>query len=227
MSAISFASAHAFKQGERHDFNTVQAATFTLLALIIGFTCSMAVNRYDQCKTLEEAEANAMRTEYLRAGLLPRGSGARTRELLRKYLALRIPFYEIIDTRIAAEIGRQTASIPVALDPWLRRDALIAALDGEINTEADDGCALSHEQRQQREAEVMGDLLDIERQEAALVWQAQSQSFRVNTVRIFLFWHCSRSLSSRHRALTHCPKQRRDTRGRCVDDTDRASRGGC
>src|SRR5258705_1307615 len=35
--------AHAFKQGERHDFNTVQAATFTLLALIIGFTFSMAV----------------------------------------------------------------------------------------------------------------------------------------------------------------------------------------
>jgi hypothetical protein len=106
---------------------------------------------------------------------LPGDTGARTRKLLRKYLDLRIPFYEISDTRIAAEIGRQTASIPVALDPWLRRDALIAALDGEINTEADDGCALSHEQRQQREAEVMGDLLDIERQEAALVWQAQSQ----------------------------------------------------
>jgi len=133
--------AHAFKQGERHDFNTVQAATFTLLALIIGFTFSMAVSRYDQRKTLEEAEANAIGTEYLRAGLLPGDTGARTRELLRKYLDLRIPFYEISDTRIAAEIGRQTASIPVALDPWLRRDPLIAALDGEINTEADDGCA--------------------------------------------------------------------------------------
>jgi len=37
--------AHSFKQGERHDFNTVQAATLTLLALIIGFTFSMAVTR--------------------------------------------------------------------------------------------------------------------------------------------------------------------------------------
>ena len=27
----------SFKQGERHDFNTVQAATLTMLALIIGF----------------------------------------------------------------------------------------------------------------------------------------------------------------------------------------------
>jgi hypothetical protein len=103
--------AHAFRQGERHDFNTVQAATFTLLALIIGFTFSMAVSRYDQRKTLEEAEANAIGTEYLRAGLLPGDTGARTRELLRNYLDLRIAFYEESDTRIATEIGRQTASV--------------------------------------------------------------------------------------------------------------------
>jgi hypothetical protein len=103
--------AHAFKQGERHDFNTVQAATFTLLALVIGFTFSMAVSRYDQRKTLEEAEANAIGTEYLRAGLLPGDTGARTRELLRKYLDLRIAFYEESDARIAAEIGQQTASV--------------------------------------------------------------------------------------------------------------------
>ncbi len=82
--------AHAFKQGERHDFNTVQAATLTLLALIIGFTFSMAVSRYDQRKALEEAEANAIGTEYLRADLLA-DSTSRIRELLRGYLALRIP----------------------------------------------------------------------------------------------------------------------------------------
>ena len=64
-----------FKQGERHDFDTVQAATLTILALIIGFTFSMAVSRYDQRKTLEEAEANAIGTQYLRVGLLPGDSG--------------------------------------------------------------------------------------------------------------------------------------------------------
>src|SRR5260370_20892380 len=106
---------HVFRQGERHDFNTVQAATFTLLALIIGFTFSMAVSRYDQRKTLEEAEANAIGTEYLRADLLPGDTGARPRELLRKYLDLRIAFYEENDTRIAAEIGQQTASVQDAL----------------------------------------------------------------------------------------------------------------
>ena len=101
----------SFRQGERHDFNTVQAATLTLLALIIGFTFSMAVTRYDLRKTLEEAEANAIGTEYLRADLLPGDIGSRTRELLRKYVDLRIGFYEGGAVRPAGEIGQQTASV--------------------------------------------------------------------------------------------------------------------
>src|SRR6516165_12749043 len=100
-----------FKQGERHDFDTVQAATLTLMALIIGFSFSMAVTRYDQRKTLEEAEANAIGTAYLRAELLPGESASRARELWRKYLDLRIAFYEESRPRPAAEIGPQTASV--------------------------------------------------------------------------------------------------------------------
>src|ERR1700751_4431743 len=84
----------SFKQGERHDFNIVQAATLTLLALIIGFSFSMAVSRYDLRKSLEEAEANAIGTEYLRADLLPAENRVPVRDLLRKYLDLRIAFYE-------------------------------------------------------------------------------------------------------------------------------------
>jgi hypothetical protein len=47
----------------------VQTATFTLLALVIGFSLSMAVSRYDQRKNLEEEEANAIGTEYARSNL--------------------------------------------------------------------------------------------------------------------------------------------------------------
>ena len=57
--------------GVREDFGVIQAATLTLLGLIIGFTFSMALNRYDQRKNYEEEEANAIGTEYLRADLLP------------------------------------------------------------------------------------------------------------------------------------------------------------
>lgn len=62
----------------------------------------------------------------------------------------------------------------LGLIAWLFKPTLIAALDCEIDAEADDRNALSHEERQKREAVVSSDLLEIERQEAALVWTAQS-----------------------------------------------------
>ena len=54
------------KEEERDDFGVVQAATLTLLGLIIGFSFSMAVSRYDLRKNYEEAEAHAIGTEYVR-----------------------------------------------------------------------------------------------------------------------------------------------------------------
>src|SRR5258708_11266053 len=77
-------------EGVREDFGVILAATLTLLGLIIGFSFSMAVNRYDQRKNLEEAEANAIGTEYVRADLLPPADAARVRALLRSYVDQRV-----------------------------------------------------------------------------------------------------------------------------------------
>ncbi len=90
---------------ERADFDTVLAATLTLLALIIGFTFSMAVSRYDQRKNYEEAEANAIGTEYVRADLLPAEDATKMRDLLRRYVAQRIKFYESSEAEIGASGG--------------------------------------------------------------------------------------------------------------------------
>jgi hypothetical protein len=81
------------KKDEQNDLDTVLAATLTLLALIIGFSFSMAVSRYDQRKNYEEAEANAIGTEYMRADLLPTEDAEKIRQLLRSYLNQRIAFY--------------------------------------------------------------------------------------------------------------------------------------
>src|SRR6516225_790411 len=83
----------AIKKDEQEDFDTALAATLTLLGLIIGFSFSMAVNRYDQRKNYEEAEANAIGTEYLRADLLGDDDAAKVRELLGTYIRQRISFY--------------------------------------------------------------------------------------------------------------------------------------
>ncbi len=69
---------------QRQDFNMILAATLTLLGLLIGFSFSMASTRYDQRKIYEEAEANAIGTEYLRADLLPADAGAKVRTLLKQ-----------------------------------------------------------------------------------------------------------------------------------------------
>jgi hypothetical protein len=67
----------------------------------------------------------------------------------------------------------------LGLFAFVHKDALLAALDALVSEEADDDAALTHEAREQQEAEVMGDLLDVERQEAALVWTAQAQGLPV------------------------------------------------
>jgi hypothetical protein len=82
------------KRDELADLDVVQTAVLTLLALIVGFSFSMAVSRYDQRKDYEEAEANAIGTEYLRADLLPAEIAPQVRNLIREWLDRRIAFYE-------------------------------------------------------------------------------------------------------------------------------------
>jgi hypothetical protein len=63
----------------------------------------------------------------------------------------------------------------VPLVVWLHRDLLIKRLDQEIDSEADDKSAMSHEARQKAAAEVMDDMLSVERDESALVWRAMDE----------------------------------------------------
>ena len=92
------------EEAEREDLGVILAAALTLLGLIIGFSFSMAVNRYDQRKQYEAEEANAIGTEYVRAGLLRTGDATKVRELLRSYLDQRISFYTRHDARQLEQI---------------------------------------------------------------------------------------------------------------------------
>ena len=104
-----------FEAEVREDFGVVQAATLTLLGLIVGFTFSMALTRYDQRKNYEEEEANAIGTEYLRVGLLPAADAAKVRALLASYLNQRILFYETRDEEELSKIDAQTAKLQADL----------------------------------------------------------------------------------------------------------------
>jgi hypothetical protein len=100
---------------DRAEFDLVRNAMFTLLGLMVGFAISMAVSRYDLRKSYEEAEANAIGTEYLRLDLTPPEVAAAGRALLRTYAGERIAFYEERDPGRQAEDEAQAATTSDAL----------------------------------------------------------------------------------------------------------------
>ncbi len=99
------------EEAEHKDLDVILTATLTLLGLIIGFTFSMAVNRYDQRKNYEEAEANAIGTEYFRAGLLPASEASKVRELLMSYVHQRVLFYTTRNARELDKVNTSTARL--------------------------------------------------------------------------------------------------------------------
>ena len=99
----------------------------------------MAVTRYDQRKNYEEAEANAIGTEYVRADLLPAADAVSVRELLRRYLDARIASYLSPKEREIGETDTEGPKLQAAL--W---SAILPAANTRPNT-CDGPCRLRHE----------------------------------------------------------------------------------
>lgn len=81
-------------QEGRYQVSIVEAALLGLLALLLGFTFSMAVARFDERQQLEIREANAVSTVALRSEVLPAGPRATARARLKEYAELRLDFFE-------------------------------------------------------------------------------------------------------------------------------------
>jgi hypothetical protein len=127
------------------DFSVVLGATLTLLGLIIGFSYSMATARYDQRKTYEEAEANAIGTEYVRADLLGPVEASQMRGLLRQYTDLRIRFYLTRDEDELKQVNLRTAQMqdrlwtaasqPAMAQPTPVRALAVAGMNDVLNSQ--------------------------------------------------------------------------------------------
>jgi hypothetical protein len=133
------------QENNREDFKFVLGGTLTLLGLIIGFTFSMAVGRYDQRKNYEEEEANAIGTEYVRADLLPASDAANVRALLSNYLAQRINNYKSRDRQQLHRIDTETtrlqnrmwsaASVPASSQPTPVTALVVAGMNDVLNSQ--------------------------------------------------------------------------------------------
>src|SRR5271168_1054010 len=113
--AASVPMREKYLEGVRDNYGVFFGAALTLLGLIIGFTFSMAVGRFDQRKSLEEEEANAIGTEYVRADLLPAADAAKVRVLLRDYLEQRILYYQADDEKNLQDVNTRTAQLQAEL----------------------------------------------------------------------------------------------------------------
>jgi len=96
--------------------NAIQASLLAVLGLLLGFTFSLSLQRYDSRSLNVVDEANALGTTYLRAQMLPQGQQKASEALLKEYLDARIRA-----SRISVKYSEE-------------RDALVA-LSGSIQDE--------------------------------------------------------------------------------------------
>jgi len=114
------------RYGEAGLFNagSLEPAVFALLGLLIAFTFSGALTRFDARRTQVVDEANAIGTAYLRIDLLPSSAQPRLRETFRNYLDARIASYRLLPDLQAAE--RELArSQALQADLWAQAVAAV------------------------------------------------------------------------------------------------------
>jgi hypothetical protein len=134
------------EEAEHEDLGVILTTSLTLLGLLIGFSFSMAISRYEQRKNYEAEETDAIGTEYVRAGLLPAADGAKVRELLRSYVDQRILFYTTRSARQLEQINGRTSQLqtdlwsavqaPAAAQPTFMVALAVSGMNDVLNSQA-------------------------------------------------------------------------------------------
>jgi hypothetical protein len=110
------------------------SSALALLGLLIGFTFSMAVERYDERRHAVNEEANAISTVYVRAGLFNEPIASRLQTSIAHYAAERRDFVAVgEDQRALDRIAKDTARTQDEI--WaIMKTALAQAGSAELTT---------------------------------------------------------------------------------------------
>jgi len=113
---------------------SLETAVFALLGLLIAFTFSGALARFDVRRAQIVEEANSIGTAYLRIDLLPVAAQPRLRETFRDYVDARLATYRKLPDVEAArrELGR---SQDLQTDIWKQAVAAVQMPDVRPGTE--------------------------------------------------------------------------------------------
>lgn len=92
----------------------IEGAIFALFGLLLAFTFSGAVSRYDAHRQLLVQESNAIGTAYLRLDLLPAQAQPKLRQLFRDYTESRLHLFDAVHQKLSPE------SIRLQREIWLQ-----------------------------------------------------------------------------------------------------------
>jgi hypothetical protein len=90
--------------GEQGNFGIIEGAIFALFGLVIAFTFSGAVTRFNEKRMLIAEEVGGIETVYLRLSLLSPDAQPDLRQLVRQYVDSRADTYRRLPDMEAAEI---------------------------------------------------------------------------------------------------------------------------
>jgi hypothetical protein len=116
---LAAASEAGFRLGRKAESRTaektkahlgaIEGGILGVLALLLGFTISMAVTRFEVRKQLVLEEANAIETSYLRTRLLPAPESTEIANLLREYVVVRLQYADVGDDLDRLQAMREQA----------------------------------------------------------------------------------------------------------------------
>ncbi|MFL6429506.1 MAG: hypothetical protein ACJ71S_14770 [Acidobacteriaceae bacterium] len=107
------------RRGSEEGSSAIEGAIFGLFGLLLAFTFSGAVSRYDNHRLLLVEEVNDIGSAYLRLDLLPPQRQPELRQLFRDYTNSRLHLFDAVGDEITPETTRLQGVI------WQR--AIIAA----------------------------------------------------------------------------------------------------
>jgi len=96
-------------ENAKSQLGAVEGGILALLGLLLGFTMSMAVTRFEVRKQLVLDEANAIQTSYLRTRLIPAPDSTEIANLLREYVSVRLHYADVVDDFDQLQTAREQA----------------------------------------------------------------------------------------------------------------------